>query len=68
MLQDNFQNNLIRDSTKFIRIKDASEFLKVSKSYLYKLTSKNLIHFYKPNNKLILFDKADLIKWVKKKG
>lgn len=35
-------------------------------SYLYKLTSKNLIPHYKPEGKMIFFDRTELIAWLKR--
>lgn len=43
---------------------EASKYLDISRSYLYKLTHKNQITFYKPNGKKIYFQKADLNKWL----
>lgn len=39
---------------------DAAIYLNISKSFLYKLTCKNLITYFKPNNKKIYFLKSDL--------
>ena len=44
----------------------ACKHLSISKSYLYKLTCKNQIPFYKPNGKKIYFEKAELNKWLLK--
>lgn len=44
----------------------ACKYLSISKSYLYKLTCKNKIPFYKPNGKKIYFEKAELNKWLLK--
>lgn len=44
----------------------ACRYLSISKSYLYKLTCKNKIPFYKPNGKKIYFEKAELNKWLLK--
>ena len=35
------------------------------KSYIYKLTSSNQIPHYKPNGKLIYFDRAEVEAWMK---
>ena len=43
---------------------EASKFLPLSKSYLYKLTSGNLIPHYKPQGKMLYFEKADLEMWL----
>ena len=44
---------------------EASKFLNLSKSYLYKLTSGNLILHYKPQGKMLYFEKADLEAWLR---
>ena len=42
---------------------EASKFL--SKSYLYKLTSGNLIPHYKPQGKMLYFERTDLEMWLR---
>ena len=44
---------------------EASKFLNLSKSYLYKLTSGNLIPHYKPQGKMLYFEKAELKAWLR---
>ena len=44
---------------------EASEFLNLSKSYLYKLTSANLISHYKPHGKMLYFEKTELEAWLR---
>lgn len=46
-------------------LEETSEYLKVSKSYLYKLTSRKKIPFYKPAGKLIYFFKNEIDQWIK---
>ena len=43
---------------------EASTFLSLSKSYLYKLTSGNLIPHYKPQGKMLYFEKSELEAWL----
>ncbi|MCD8032496.1 MAG: helix-turn-helix domain-containing protein [Bacteroides sp.] len=43
-----------------LSFEEASKFLNLSKSYLYKLTSSNLIPHYKPQGKMLYFEKAEL--------
>ncbi len=43
-----------------LSFKEAIEYLGVSKSFLYKLTSKRAITFFKPNGGKIYFKKSDL--------
>ena len=44
---------------------EASKFLNLSKSYLYKLTSGNLIPHYKPQGKMLYFEKVELEAWLR---
>lgn len=44
---------------------EASKFLCFSKSYLYKLTSTGAIPHYKPQGKMIYFEKAVLEDWLR---
>lgn len=44
---------------------EASKFLNLSKSYLYKLTSGNLIPHYKPQGKMLYFEKTELETWLR---
>ena len=44
---------------------EASKFLNLSKSYLYKLTSGNLIPHYKPQGKMLYFEKTELEAWLR---
>ncbi len=44
---------------------EASIFLNLSKSYLYKLTSGNLIPHYKPQGKMLYFEKSELEAWLR---
>lgn len=44
---------------------EASVFLNLSKSYLYKLTSGGLIPHYKPQGKMLYFEKSELEEWLR---
>ncbi len=44
---------------------EASPFLNLSKSYLYKLTAGNLIPHYKPQGKMLYFEKSELEAWLR---
>ena len=46
-------------------IDEASLYTGLAKSYLYKLTSKNEIPYYKPLGKIVYFEKAELDKWLR---
>ena len=55
-------------SKNVLSFDEASRFLNLSKSYLYKLTSGNLIPHYKPQGKMLYFEKAELEAYVKEQG
>lgn len=48
-----------------LTLTEAAEYMGMSKNYLYRLTSARQIPHYKPNGKMIYFDKNDLILWLK---
>ena len=48
-----------------LSFEEASRFLNLSKSYLYKLTSGNLIQHYKPQGKMLYFEKTELEAWLR---
>ncbi len=71
MKSDNLTNQLNRieqilteQADKPMSFTEACSYLNTSKSYLYKLTSKNVIPYYKPNGKKIFFSKVELDKWI----
>ena len=57
--------NLVFLSKNVLSFEEASKFLNLSKSYLYKLTSGNLIPHYKPQGKMLYFEKAELEAWLR---
>ena len=44
---------------------EAAKYMGISKSYLYKLTSGNLIPHYKPQGKMLYFEKTELEAWLR---
>ena len=57
--------NLVLHSKNVLSFEEASRFLNLSKSYLYKLTSDNLIPHYKPQGKMLYFEKTELEAWLR---
>lgn len=55
---------LLSKEEKPLTLQEAAEYLGVSKSYLYQLTHKNAITFFKPAGKMLYFTKADLNKYL----
>ncbi|WP_282196798.1 helix-turn-helix domain-containing protein [Alistipes finegoldii] len=57
--------NLVLHTKNVLSFEEASRFLNLSKSYLYKLTSGNLIPHYKPQGKILYFEKTELETWLR---
>lgn len=49
-----------------LTLEEASKYTGFSCSTLYKLTSAHKIPFYKPAGKVILFEKKELLEWIRK--
>lgn len=45
---------------------EACALLGITKGYLYKLTHRHEIPFYRPNGKLIYFERKDLMAWMRR--
>lgn len=56
-------NNSLNNK-KALTMSEASNYIGISKTYLYQLTHRNLIPFYKPNGKQIYFDRNELDNWL----
>jgi excisionase family DNA binding protein len=48
-----------------LTLEEACLYCDISKSYMYKLTSKQLVPHYQPFGKKLYFDKTELDKWLK---
>jgi len=55
---------LLVSNKKVLTFDEACDYTGISRSYLYKLTSKNKIPFSKPSGKVIFFDKEKLDTWL----
>ena len=47
-----------------LNFEELVEYTGLSQSYLYKLTSKGDIPFYRPNGKQLYFNKAEIDSWL----
>ena len=52
-------------SKNVLSFDEASSFLNLSKCFLYKLTAGNLIPHYKPQGKMLYFEKSELEAWLR---
>ncbi|MBT6837598.1 MAG: helix-turn-helix domain-containing protein [Bacteroidetes bacterium] len=57
-------NNI--NTKQVLTLQEVSNYTGLSKSYLYKLTHRSEIPFYKPNGKMIYFDRTELETWLKR--
>lgn len=57
--------NILHDAKQVLTLEEASIYMGISKSSLYKMTHKHELPFYRPNGKLIYFEKAELLKWMR---
>ena len=71
LLKMESQNNRIKvlehilfDAKDVLTLEEAALFMGISKSSLYKMTHKHELPFYRPNGKLIYFEKSELVKWM----
>ena len=56
--------SLCFQSKPVLNLEEASIYLGISRSMLYKMTHAGKIDFYKPEGKLIFFEKESLLNWA----
>ena len=59
------ETNRMLEAKKVINIDDVAALTGLSKSHLYKMTCRKEIPYYKPNGKLVYFDRAEVEAWMK---
>ncbi len=57
-------NNTIFCTKEVLTSDEAAAYMGIAKSYLYKLTSKQLIPHYKPMGKMCYFNRKELESWL----
>lgn len=57
--------SMVFAAKEMLTLEEASSFLGVKKSQLYKMTHTFAIPFFKPNGKMVYFDKSDLLEWLR---
>jgi hypothetical protein len=60
------QRNSLLAAKQVLSIDDVATLTGLSRSHLYKLTSANEIPHYKPNSRLLYFDKTEVENWMKR--
>ena len=56
--------NLELCSKKVLTLDEVAQYTGLSKSCLYKMTSQKVIPHYKPNGKMVFFDREEVERWL----
>ena len=57
--------NTLSAAKEVLTLEEAALFMGISKSSLYKMAHRHELPFFRPNGKLIYFEKAELLKWMR---
>ena len=60
-LEDKFDSG-----KEVLTLQEAAQYMGIARSSLYKMTSNQTIPFYRPNGKLIFFEKDDILTWIRR--
>ncbi len=63
-LADLISANIIHCKKEVLTSEEAARYMGISKSYLYKLTMRQQIPFYKPMGKMCYFKRDELEQWL----
>ena len=58
--------DILDNAKEVLTVEEASRFMDIARSSLYKMTSDRSIPFYRPNDKMIYFEKADILAWMRR--
>jgi excisionase family DNA binding protein len=58
--------NTLSAAKEVLTLEEAALFMGISKSSLYKMTHRHELPFFRPNGKLIYFEKTELLAWMRK--
>ena len=57
--------DILDNAKEVLTVEEASRFMDIARSSLYKMTSDRSIPFYRPNGKIIYFEKSDILAWIR---
>ena len=57
--------NTLNVAKEVLTLEEAALFMGISKSSLYKMTHKHELPFFRPNGKIIYFEKSELLSWMR---
>lgn len=58
--------DVLDNAKEVLSVEEAARFMDIARSSLYKMISDRSIPFYRPNGKMIYFEKADILEWIRK--
>ena len=58
--------DMLEAGKEVLTVEEAAKFMGIARSSLYKMTSDQTIPFYRPNGKMIFFEKSDILSWIRK--
>ena len=58
--------DMLEAGKEVLTVDEAAKFMGMARSSLYKMTSDQTIPFYRPNGKMIFFEKSDILSWIRK--
>ena len=58
--------DMLEAGKEVLTVEQAAKFMGMARSSLYKMTSDQTIPFYRPNGKMIFFEKSDILSWIRK--
>ena len=58
--------DILDNAKEVLSVEEAARFMDIARSSLYKMTSDRSIPFYRPNGKMIYFEKVDILEWIRK--
>ncbi len=57
--------NILFAGKEVLTLEEAALFLGMTKSAMYKMTHRQVIPFYRPNGKMVYFEKSELLAWLR---
>ena len=57
--------DILDNAKEVLTVEETSRFMDIARSSLYKMTSDRSIPFYRPNGKMIYFEKSDILAWIR---
>ena len=58
--------DILDNGKEVLTVEEAAKFMGMARSTLYKMTCDQSIPFYRPNGKMIFFEKADILSWIRR--